>query len=100
MNADIYTAVAEKLEAPAKAIDDLLVEALGNDDGELRKAIYRITLCEKDDLETAQKSLFEAFAKYFGVDEMQCAADQKRLNDQYTDLIESRRFQQARELEA
>jgi hypothetical protein len=100
MNNDLYLAVSDKLEEPDRAIDDLLVEAVGNDDGSLRKAIFRITLCDAKDLVSAQESLFNAFANYFGVDKLKDEIEQAQINAQYTDLIENGRYAEARKLAA
>jgi len=69
LDALTFTLLADKLEATENPNNDLLVEAVGNDDGTLRKAIYRMTLCRPEDLISAQKGLFDAFVKYFKSDE-------------------------------
>ena len=64
-----FNLLADKLEKPARLSDDLLVEAVGNDDGQLRDAIYRITFCNEKDLVSAQQSLFNAFSSYFNCED-------------------------------
>ena len=70
LNDTIYTILADKLEAPEPNCEDLLVEAVGNDDGDLRAAIYRLSGCSDDDLKSARESMNIAFIKYFKIDDL------------------------------
>lgn len=72
-----YTQLADKLEKPAKPFDDLLIEAVGNDDGAIRDAAYRVLFCDVKDLESARQSFFDAFSDYF-----KCAEHAQYLIDQ------------------
>ena len=92
MNEQLYLAIVDKLEKPDSPLNDLLIEAVGNDDGTLRDAIYRITLCGKEDLPSTQEILFKAFAKYFDADKIQAEIDQKELNDLCSDLVDYGRY--------
>jgi len=92
MNNEIYLAVMDKLEPTDNPMSDLLIEAVGNDDGSLRAEIFRIAGDGKHD------SLLNAFAKYFNVDKIAAELANKRDNEIYTDLIEARKYAEAREM--
>jgi hypothetical protein len=86
MNEQIYLAIVDKLEKPDSPLNDLLIEAVGNDDGTLRDAIYRIAA-------GGNKELLNAFAKYFDAGKIEEQINQKNHNDLCTDLLEAGVYQ-------